>query len=401
MPPQFWAETPTPVPLPRYTVADIHPVIGAISATTARYAESAPGRARGDDERRQYLKILWARYFSLLPKDMEVILGIEAATEDEGLRPTDKITRDITNAWRRFRSEAFGPSSYLDKISEHTVLVHDFKATAWNMAREIRIKEQPVDGETPIELNRRNHEIAQLRTAFDEHLHRWRKALRDRLTEAQTSLQLATSWNTHSGTRMTAKAQDDGKRIRDHRQSEHDEFNPWDPFLDSAFENGQIPPAQLPYCAKPIEDQQTLWDEVYDSKKLEFGVNILWPAKDRIAIFATLEDPDYDTWFRIVVKTMCHDVWRFSISRRWELARFKNMLKIDGIRGLEPVIEDQRKEYLYDDLEALRATADDLPGIDLIKVRPNARKAILERRRKAPTDDSEDFVMRRVERRAN
>jgi hypothetical protein len=95
---------------------------------------------REKKETQKWAKLYFARYLTLDGQQLAVALGTTdaaAKTTTEAKTFTDRRAL-LRNNWSPWRTNTFGPSTWLAKMVQHSVELDDFEVILFNLARTVR-----------------------------------------------------------------------------------------------------------------------------------------------------------------------------------------------------------------------------------------------------------------------
>ncbi|KAF2682729.1 hypothetical protein K458DRAFT_453901 [Lentithecium fluviatile CBS 122367] len=266
---------------------------------------------------------------------MGVVVGVnqDKAGAQNGYNRAKRLRE---NAWQGWRAQAFGEQSYMYELVEHTITLHEFKVVVFNLVRDMRMWDLQL-GETPDEQATRLAHVAAL-DAAQGHLNRMR-----------ATLQKNGGGMRKKESRPMKAALALAKRVRDHHRQQNLELKDWRPAIATAYTDREaLPPQQLRYMEKSTLVQQDLWKRLWRDNKEDIGIQILWGAKDTVAIRETLAQLQYGNDFaQLIFASTCDDLYRYSMYRysvgdKLEARRFNNMMLENGVKGVHLEFEDQR-----------------------------------------------------------
>lgn len=188
-------------------------------------------------KRDDFVKLLYARYFTVSKDHMAIAIGIDRQGAPDGTTYKE-IKERLNNMWWILRSKTCGKSSLLSKLSQHIVELHDFKATVFNLARQKRLWETVPPDESVARTTERVSQLALYRNTIEEHLGRLAAS---RLAAVQMAeAELDALENPNRPTKAKFSEINKARQILEHHR---DQNRSWEPSLASSYSRREtVPP---------------------------------------------------------------------------------------------------------------------------------------------------------------
>ncbi len=299
---------PTIRPYYDLTFADVKGATTTQSPTEAGYDGKISEVFHPREKQNTYAQLYFARFFHISIYHMVVCVGIDrfcSTGRDSGgdFRSfRDRISRCVTS----MQTKTFGVGSFVSKLAEHIISVHDFKAHVFNLAGLEHLagmdpgKETAEQQATRLEKKKKCQELREyILHKYHDSLAAAERQAEDELSKAEADQEKKRASQSESADTFAVKRAKANLKFRQ-------ELNqPWAPDDLASYQSPkEMPPRRLMYAEKPTNLQQKVWECEWNT---DIASSMLYCARNAIDIPATLES--MENYYLAIFCTACQFIW--------------------------------------------------------------------------------------------